>query len=134
MKTDCPYECEEKPTYGNLMDHMAKCPNRPIHCSECEFEGNKEELFEHVKEMHFLKFLEHFDQKCKIKEEESKEAVSAEKNNNNDRIGIKTNSEGKRSRIGETGKYYCGAKQKEKCNCCDGYCGPGNGCNCAPCM
>ena len=33
---------------------------------------------------------------------------------------------------GATGKYYCGMKLLS-CNCCDGHCGPNNGCNCGPC-
>ena len=33
---------------------------------------------------------------------------------------------------GDTGKYYCGMKLLS-CNCCDGHCGPNNGCNCGPC-
>lgn len=34
---------------------------------------------------------------------------------------------------GETGKYYCGMKVLT-CSCCDGHCGPDNGCNCLPCQ
>ena len=34
--------------------------------------------------------------------------------------------------LGDTGKYYCGMKLLS-CNCCDGHCGPNNGCNCGPC-
>ena len=34
--------------------------------------------------------------------------------------------------VGETGKYYCGMKLLS-CACCDGHCGPHNGCNCGPC-
>ncbi|KAK7452260.1 hypothetical protein BaRGS_00039741, partial [Batillaria attramentaria] len=35
--------------------------------------------------------------------------------------------------IGETGRYYCGMKVLS-CSCCDGHCGPNNGCNCPPCQ
>ena len=35
--------------------------------------------------------------------------------------------------IGTTGKYYCGQRLLD-CRCCDGQCGPTNGCNCADCM
>jgi len=48
---------------------------------------------------------------------------------------VKKNSAGRDSRIGETGKYYCnGNMGSPSCYCCDGYCGPDNGCNCEPCM
>ncbi|GFN81530.1 E3 ubiquitin-protein ligase herc2-like, partial [Plakobranchus ocellatus] len=33
----------------------------------------------------------------------------------------------------ETGKFYCGMKVLS-CACCDGHCGPNNGCNCPPCQ
>ena len=35
--------------------------------------------------------------------------------------------------IGETGKYYCGMRLLS-CGCCDGTCGPNNGCNCLACQ
>ena len=35
--------------------------------------------------------------------------------------------------LGQTGKYYC-HMHVLSCSCCDGYCGPDNGCNCPPCQ
>lgn len=35
--------------------------------------------------------------------------------------------------IGETGKYYCGLRLLS-CTCCNGYCGPTDGCNCTACQ
>ncbi|KAK3100706.1 hypothetical protein FSP39_024049, partial [Pinctada imbricata] len=43
------------------------------------------------------------------------------------------NSAGALARKGETGKYYCGMRVLS-CGCCDGHCGPNNGCNCPPCQ
>lgn len=37
------------------------------------------------------------------------------------------------SQKGETGKFYCG-RRILKCMCCDGHCGPRNGCNCESCQ
>ena len=34
--------------------------------------------------------------------------------------------------LGETGKYYCG-RRLISCQCCDGVCGPNDGCNCTSC-
>ncbi|XP_052796353.1 E3 ubiquitin-protein ligase HERC2-like isoform X2 [Mya arenaria] len=42
------------------------------------------------------------------------------------------NSAGVLAKKGGTGKYYCGMKLLS-CSCCDGHCGPNNGCNCGPC-
>ena len=42
---------------------------------------------------------------------------------------------GKLAQLGTTGKFYCGGKlDVMKCTCCNGSCGPGNGCNCSECM
>ncbi|RNA05305.1 E3 ubiquitin- ligase SINA-like 4 [Brachionus plicatilis] len=47
----------------------------------------------------------------------------------------------KASRLGKSGKYYCGQKLDGACRlgglsrrCCDGICGPADGCNCSECM
>ncbi|CAG9110132.1 unnamed protein product [Plutella xylostella] len=42
------------------------------------------------------------------------------------------NSAGVTSRLGDSGKYYCGLRILT-CTCCDGLCGPHSGCACAPC-
>ncbi|XP_052077229.1 E3 ubiquitin-protein ligase HERC2-like isoform X2 [Mytilus californianus] len=43
------------------------------------------------------------------------------------------NGSGVLARKGTTGLYYCGMKVLS-CSCCDGHCGPNNGCNCPPCQ
>lgn len=43
------------------------------------------------------------------------------------------NRNGDRVWVGSTGKYYCG-RRVLNCRCCDGHCGPTNGCNCPDCM
>jgi len=35
---------------------------------------------------------------------------------------------------GITGKFYCSGALGGRCNCCNGYCGPTDGCNCLACM
>ncbi|XP_056015509.1 E3 ubiquitin-protein ligase TRIM36-like isoform X2 [Ostrea edulis] len=45
----------------------------------------------------------------------------------------RVNRRGAVAKKGDTGKYYCGRKVL-RCRCCDGYCGPDNGCNCEPCQ
>ena len=47
--------------------------------------------------------------------------------------GVSRNRRGDPVQLGTTGKYYCG-KHLLDCRCCDGNCGPTNGCNCADCM
>ena len=49
-----------------------------------------------------------------------------------DPIGVRTNAKKRTARLGENGKYYCGARHE--CACCNGFCGLTNGCNCDACM
>uniref|UniRef100_T1IYS2 HECT-type E3 ubiquitin transferase n=1 Tax=Strigamia maritima TaxID=126957 RepID=T1IYS2_STRMM len=44
-----------------------------------------------------------------------------------------TNCSGVLAKKGETGKFYCGMRVLT-CVCCDGCCGPNNGCNCLSCQ
>jgi len=43
------------------------------------------------------------------------------------------NSEGRVAVLGTSGKYYC-KTAKLNCDCCDGNCGPDDGCNCKSCQ
>ena len=55
---------------------------------------------------------------------------------NEDTIGRVYNLNSKDACLGTTGQYYCGANI-EVCNidgCCNGSCGPNDGCNCRACM
>ena len=54
--------------------------------------------------------------------------------NNKIKIDVLENSRGLQSRLGSTGKYYCGQALDVRCTCCNGLCGPTNGCNCSSCM
>lgn len=44
------------------------------------------------------------------------------------------NDKGREAKLGENGKYFCGGILGTNCMCCNGYCGPSNGCNCSSCM
>ena len=52
-----------------------------------------------------------------------------------DRISKAGNLHGNYAEVGTSGKFYCGMSI-EACDsdCCDGNCGPNNGCNCKACM
>ncbi|CAF4964984.1 unnamed protein product, partial [Rotaria sp. Silwood1] len=52
-----------------------------------------------------------------------------------DRLERTLNNRGRYARLGSTGKFYCGgALDGSQCSCCNGKCGPTNGCNCSSCM
>ena len=53
-----------------------------------------------------------------------KKLISSSKNKSNAHPAKKSSS----------GKHYCGKKSDYPCNCCNGICGPTNGCNCKACQ
>ena len=50
MPCDCPHGCKEKTSYGNLKDHILKCPNKPLKCNVdgCDFTGVKDAFIKHI--------------------------------------------------------------------------------------
>ncbi|CAF0926062.1 unnamed protein product [Rotaria sordida] len=49
-----------------------------------------------------------------------------------DRLERTLNSQGQYAHLGSTGKFYCGSTlDGPQCSCCNGICGPTNGCNCS---
>lgn len=62
-------------------------------------------------------------------------ANSADSITFDDRIEETRNIFGRGARLGSTGKFYCtGRLDGFRCSCCNGQCGPTNGCNCSGCM
>lgn len=82
---------------------------------------------DHIFTEHLKEALYRFDADSMKKERQSWVQKS-------DRIAKAGNAHGDFARVGESGKFYCG-NSIEACNkCCDGHCGPNNGCNCRACM
>lgn len=46
----------------------------------------------------------------------------------------RVNGAGRICKPGVTGKFYCGGPLGVPCSCCNGYCGPTDGCSCVFCM
>ena len=124
----CP-NCEEKTTYGELKGHMFKCSKAVRKCAikNCTFFGMNDEFLAHVDQNHHKEFLERFDQDI---QSNMKNSLAAE---GTDPIAPTKNNKGSECKLGSTGKFYCGLPLEGAC-CCDGYCGPTNGCNCRACM
>lgn len=71
----------------------------------------------------------------KLKDVGASEALKLGPDLSFDRIAKTLNGSGRKAKNGSSGKYYCGGRlQGRDCSCCDGYCGPDNGCNCESCM
>ena len=128
MPATCSFnECGMVLTRSNVKEHEQLCTYRVYVCSSpnCSFRGEKKEYLSHL-----------------FKEHEDDIFVHAHlcfsqpgfRFNSQDRIATKTNAVDRVARIGQTGKYYCSGALEIYCNCCDGNCGPSNGCNCKACM
>lgn len=60
MPCDCPNECGNKSTIGNLDEHLKKCDNRVYMCGgveECKYEGKKDDFLKHIVEKHEKKIV-----------------------------------------------------------------------------
>ena len=102
--------CNERFLHKNIIEHSSHCPNYPQPCNLCHNPIPHQEFFQHLAENHQNFILEN------IYGGDTLHLV----------LGQKTNKAGRVARLGTTGKYCCG--------CCDGNCGPSNGCNCVPCL
>ncbi len=129
QKAKCAFGCGLVSTFSEVRVHAPKCPERVYECSaaaDCKFAGKKSAFVEHLKTAH-MKTLMAATGRPKDEEEEGNKCAGL-------LFSDKKNCKGNLARIGETGKYYCGKPMESKCECCDGNCGPNNGCNCGACM
>jgi len=90
----------------------------------------KKDYYGHILEKHQQKVLKILEKNFK---EQKQGPLKKAKPFVDPTAGLK-NSKGVIAHYGETGKLYCGNKMDERCLCCDGGCGPDNGCNCESCM
>jgi hypothetical protein len=70
----------------------------------------------------------------KFEKKQEAQVVVAWENKNFDRISAKSRPNGKTARLGKNGMYYCGGRLGFVCGCCNGNCGPDDGCCCVDCM
>ena len=115
--------CDVVTTRGSLQEHQMKCAFQSFLCParDCKFKSNKECFANHIATEHINQLMLNY------------QALFPEQINT-DRIAIVPTSRGVAARLGKTGKYYCGQNLQFNCSCCNGECGPGNGCNCRDCM
>ena len=122
-----PTTCKYCGASSVLKSHTAVCPKKPISCNapNCGFKGTVEQFQIHLNESHIDDIIKSYDKKNKI-------PVSKR-----DLFAPLSNKKNIRASRGESGKFYCAKKNDIKCvlkNCCDGNCGPDNGCNCTACI
>lgn len=130
MVTECKNSgCDYKICRSEMKQHEKKCQHRTYTCPKCSFSGSKMFFAQHLFQEHLTEVINNAE-KC-FSPNEPKTSV------NINRIGEMTNKYGRAARLGESGKYYCAGKLDENircCGCCNGHCGPKNGCNCKGCM
>ena len=128
----CPYDCSEPLTHAQLVSHSLTCKSRIFHCAlpSCIFQGIYTAFLEHVSNMHPEDIIKSMSVEGKENVEDKEAKGKREEGWEKDKV----NQEGRAVHLGITGKFYCGVKQKIKCECCNGYCGPNDGCNCSSCM
>ena len=125
----CP-TCKSEVLYKEVEDHTLSCSSfiRKCNVPNCNFSASNDEFLSHVLSSHMKEFIKSFDSNFSS-------SLSDDKPKNiEDPIKATTNSQGRKARLGSSGKFYCGGKLNGSCTCCNGNCGPGNGCNCGPCM
>ena len=133
LEVPCP-KCNALVQRCNLKDHESVCTVLEYQCISlgCRFKSTKEEFLKHLVETHSKDVLSVFANVVprKGKDHSVFDDPDAE---------IK-NSFGRKSRLGESGKFYC-AGPLHVCgwwcndNACDpGCCGPNEGLNCLACM
>eukprot|EP00794_Sanderia_malayensis_P013956 gene13956-15412_t len=125
--------CKDQLVRSELKEHMAKCQHRIIKCPSqgCVFSGKESDFVAHLAADHKANLVKNAEKIFQQQQDVNMQQQPIER----DLLAIKRNGYGRICRPGETGKYYCGGSLGHvRCPCCNGYCGPTNGCNCSDCM
>lgn len=127
LQTECE-DCRQKLTIGEINKHKEICVETVLQCSLCNERYRKCDYLSHLTASRLLQIIDKLS---------SINSIIAEKEATLVRFSIDTqiNQYSQTiAKLGETGKYYCGGRLDFVCNCCNGSCGPDNGCNCSGCM
>ncbi len=140
----CPFGCGKGFPRSELKSHTDLCESREFICTlgDCKFKSKRADFLAHIFSQHDGVVLDRFDRSKYKPQEPVAEAAAPAVNLANEykfKKGLNLcagvmNSAGHLARLGSTGKFYCGEHVDGKCGCCDGTCGPTNGCNCVACM
>ena len=123
MPITCSY-CSHNTTRGEIKSHLKSCPQKPDTCRICSKEIPGTERLAHALNFHAEDIVKIYTDGALAR------PIEDRKYNERDCINLS-----KRSRLGKSGKYYCGKPLGPiACKCCNGVCGRTTGCNCVDCM
>ncbi|CAF0973973.1 unnamed protein product [Adineta ricciae] len=145
MIIQCPNDgCTEKVTRSNLTDHISNhCAYSLLGCPDPKCKDMKcfrKEFLVHLIKEHEDVLMKNYHKLWEIENiiAEKSNQSSDDKTNNrlfDDRLDKTLNKFGLHTRLGSTGKFYCGGQlDGGQCSCCNKRCGLSNGCNCSGCM
>ncbi|XP_013395836.1 E3 ubiquitin-protein ligase NRDP1 [Lingula anatina] len=132
MQSQCPMGCGLTVSRSEMNEHIARCPRRMLECpsTSCKFSGPRDDFIHHIGDVHRDILLAKAE---RLFEPEPKGATNIQQGQVC-RVERSRNRRNHEARLGSTGKYYCSQRLNGHCRCCNGYCGPTNGCNCEACM
>lgn len=128
LPIECPY-CKNKFARDQIENHkLHGCSDAIVICPICKTESKSNEILNHIISVHQNEFKNKQEKIIELFDEgKSKLYQNTIEDLENSRRCI--------ARLGSSGKYYCGKKlDGDPCLCCNGYCGPIEGCNCSACM
>ena len=123
----CPNLCGEEFLVCDSRKHKTTCTMRQIQCVDCKKHFVLNKFEDHIFTDHLKEALYRFDADFMKKERQSWVQKS-------DRIAKTGNAHGDFAMVGASGKFYCGNEIEACDTCCEGHCGPDNGCNCRACI
>lgn len=143
----CPNLCGHSTSRGEMKNHLNKCINKKYQCKICDLLLIKKEFLEHIKEKHEEEIIDTFN-KLQIENLLTNKPIIEPVPKIIDLVNIinipadinkinnvsLTNKKGSKVKLSANGMFYCGMKMEFRCECCDGNCGPDDGCNCISCM
>ena len=124
----CSLGCGVKHTVAETPSHKKACPNRETKCNSCQVTTKHRDFAKHCFECHEDMIRNIFDESKHASLDKVWETATR------DQIMSIVNLNDVDATLGTTGKYYCGQNVDGCKVCCDGRCGPSNGCNCRACM
>lgn len=138
MSIPCPNNCGLTIKIGNVTDHNKLCPNKPVVCKFCRQEFKTNAFFEHLQSVHVVEVTS----LCGQNGDSNSTNVNSDSSSFSQTSGdlkslfpVRNNANSViHPKLGTTGKFYCGKRLDIDCGCCNGYCGPTNGCNCSHCQ